>query len=70
MKKISVLFVGNSYTYFNDMPHMFAEICRSSGADVEVTMLTHGGKGWDFHVDEPEVPAQTDSTAAEAAKEE
>ena len=49
---------------------MFAEICRSSGADVEVTMLTHGGKGWDFHVDEPEVPAQTDSTAAEAAKEE
>ena len=51
-----VLFIGNSHTYFNDMPHMFAEICRSSGADVEVTMLTHGGKGWDFHVEEPEIP--------------
>ncbi len=50
-----VLFIGNSHTYFNDMPYIFAKICRRSGVDVEVTMLTHGGKGWDFHVDEPEI---------------
>lgn len=50
-----VLFIGNSHTYYNDMPHMFADICRSKGTDVEVTMLAHGGKGWDFHIEEPEV---------------
>ena len=50
-----VLFIGNSHTFYNDMPHLFAQICREKGRDVEVTMLTHGGKGWDFHVEEPEV---------------
>lgn len=50
-----VLFIGNSHTYYNDMPHMFAEVCRQNQQEVEVTMLSHGGKGWDFHVEEPEV---------------
>ena len=49
-----VLFIGNSHTYYNDMPQMFAEICREKQKEVEVTMLAHGGKGWDFHVEEPE----------------
>lgn len=52
---MKVLFIGNSHTYYNDMPHMFAEICRKKQREVEVTMLAHGGKGWDFHVEEPEV---------------
>ena len=50
-----VLFIGNSHTYYNDMPHLFAQICREKGIDTEVTMLAHGGKGWDFHLEEPEV---------------
>ena len=50
-----ILFIGNSHTYYNDMPHMFADICREHHVDVEITMLAHGGKGWDFHVEEPEV---------------
>lgn len=50
-----VLFIGNSHTYYNDMPQIFAEICRQAGTDTEVTMLTHGGKGWDFHINEPEI---------------
>lgn len=50
-----VLFIGNSHTYFNDMPQIFAEICRKNGQEMEVTMITHGGRGWDFHVSEPEV---------------
>ena len=50
-----VLFIGNSHTYFNSMPHLFAEMCRKNGVDMEVTMITHGGKGWDFHLPEPEV---------------
>lgn len=50
-----VLFIGNSHTYYNDMPHLFAQICREREIDMEVTMLAHGGKGWDFHLEEPEV---------------
>ena len=50
-----ILFIVNSHTYYNDMPHMFADICREHHVDTEVTMLAHGGKGWDFHVEEPEV---------------
>lgn len=52
---MKVLFIGNSHTYYNDMPHMFADICREHHVDAEVTMLAHAGKGWDFHVEEPEV---------------
>lgn len=50
-----VLFIGNSHTYYNDMPEIFAEICRRNGVETEVTMITHGGMGWDFHEKEPEV---------------
>ncbi len=52
---MKVLFIGNSHTYYNDMPHIFAELCRGKNMDVDVTMLAHGGKGWDFHLEEPEV---------------
>lgn len=52
---MKVLFIGNSHTYFNDMPQLFARIARANGETVHVTMITHGGKGWDFHVNEPEV---------------
>lgn len=50
-----VLFIGNSHTYYNDMPHMFANICHEHHADMEITMLAHAGMGWDFHVNEPKV---------------
>ena len=52
---MKVLFIGNSHTYFNDMPQLFAGLCRKKGINTEVTMLAHGGKGWDFHLEEPEV---------------
>lgn len=50
-----ILFIGNSHTYYNDMPQMVAEICQKNHVEVNITMLAHGGKGWDFHVEEPEV---------------
>ena len=52
---MKILFIGNSHTYYNDMPHLFAQLCREKNVEAEVTMLAHGGKGWDFHVEEPEV---------------
>ena len=43
-KKISVLFVGNSYTSFNNMPQtFFVDIAKEANYDVEVTAITHGG---------------------------
>lgn len=47
MKKI--LFVGNSHTYFNDMPQMVREIAQAAGEKVHVTMLTRGGMTLDWH---------------------
>jgi hypothetical protein len=38
-----VLFIGNSLTFFNDLPGMFAEIAQSGGYEVEVEMIAHGG---------------------------
>lgn len=54
-RQMRVLFVGNSHTYFNDMPCLFAEICRYNRVETDVVMLAHGGKGLDFHRKEPEV---------------
>lgn len=45
-----ILFIGNSHTYFNDMPHLCAELLRASGKDVEVTMLTRGGETLHGHI--------------------
>ena len=43
-KSISVLFVGNSYTYFNDMPKTsFVKEAEAAGVKVNVTAVTKGG---------------------------
>ena len=47
---MKVLFIGNSHTYFNDMPAIFRAICAGSGVDAHVVMLTRGGMGLDYHV--------------------
>jgi len=41
--KAKVLFIGNSYTYYNDMPKIFESIAKGQGADVEVFSVTKGG---------------------------
>lgn len=45
-----VLFIGNSHTYFNDMPALFRAFCAQRGIDAQVTMLTKGGMGLDYHL--------------------
>lgn len=50
-----VLFIGNSHTYFNDMPYIFKKICEENGIkNIEVTMLARGYKGLDYHLKEPQ----------------
>ena len=50
-----ILFIGNSHTYYNDLPAMVAQIAQEEGISCDVTMLAHGGWFLSQHVDEPDV---------------
>ena len=54
-KSIRILFIGNSHTYYNDMPRMVQRRAVESGYDCRVTMLAHGGWYLAQHAQEPEV---------------
>jgi len=41
--KRNVLFVGNSFTYFNRLPYLFWEMTLAAGHTCRVDMLTYGG---------------------------
>lgn len=48
-----VLFVGNSHTYFHDMPHTFARMCAQlTGQTPEVTMLAYSNRALAWHREE------------------
>ena len=48
-----VLFIGNSHTYFNDMPELFARMVREmTGEKPEVTMLAYSGRSLAWHREE------------------
>lgn len=51
-EKMKILFVGNSYTFFNDMPALFAELCKENGVDVQVDSVTRGGYSFAHYVSE------------------
>jgi len=40
---VRVLFVGNSYTYFHNLPEMFAALASAGGRPVETRMVAPGG---------------------------
>lgn len=52
---LRILFIGNSHTYYNDLPELAAERFRREGYDCQVTMIAHGGWFLDQHVQEPDV---------------
>ena len=39
-----ILFVGNSYTFFNDLPNMFKELLKENGIDADVESVSRGGR--------------------------
>ena len=57
MKKrpISLLFIGNSHTYYNNMPLMVKQRAEETGYDCRVVMIAHGGWFLAQHVKEPDV---------------
>ena len=56
-QKKKVLFIGNSITYFNNMPFTFEAIANSKGDSVEVVQYAPGGTGFVNHVADPNVYA-------------
>lgn len=48
---MKVLFIGNSHTYFNDMPQTFADMClKGAGEKTDVVMLAYSWKDLEWHM--------------------
>jgi hypothetical protein len=41
---VRILFLGNSYTFVNDLPTVFRDLARSAGQNVETEMVAEGGE--------------------------
>ena len=53
---LRVLFIGNSYTYVNDLPGVFSKLADSGKHLVETGMLAQGGWSLADHVGRSEHP--------------
>ena len=51
---LSILFIGNSHTYMNDLPLLVKTRAEEAGFPCRVTMLAHGGWHLAEHLGEPE----------------
>jgi len=49
-----VLFLGNSFTYVNDLPSTFAQLAESAGRPVQVAMVANGGETLAQHAASPD----------------
>ena len=47
---MKILFLGNSHTYYNDLPALFKKICKECGKDVEVGMIASPGVTYEWHL--------------------
>jgi hypothetical protein len=45
-----VLFIGNSHTFFENLPWLLASLCKKAGVDIQVFMLTYPGADLDWHI--------------------
>ena len=52
---LSILFIGNSHTYYNDMPLMVKQRAEDEDFNCRVTMIAHGGWYLSQHAEEPDV---------------
>ena len=41
---MKILFIGNSYTYFSDMPQLLEQLMRENAIDVTIHSVTKGGR--------------------------
>ena len=57
-----VLFIGNSYTYTNELPLVFAKLAQSGGHQVETGMAAQGGWSLSDHLQSPDTLKTIHST--------
>ena len=57
-----ILFIGNSYTFVNDLPNTFEKLAKSGGHNVEVGMSAQGGWRLADHIGSPETLNLLNST--------
>lgn len=50
---VSVLFIGNSYTYVNDLPTVFSNLTVSLGDEATIDSKTNGGFTFQNHLTDP-----------------
>ncbi len=63
---MNILFVGNSYTYFNDLELLVQGLCRENGMDVHAYRVTKGGRRLISHMDcEDETTKKLETTLRE-----
>jgi hypothetical protein len=53
-EETSVLFIGNSFTFMNNMPFIFKDIAESKGKKIFVDTVVEGGKNFEYHASRPE----------------
>lgn len=41
---IKIIFIGNSYTFFSDMPSIFKALAEENGKEIDVVSVTKGGR--------------------------
>jgi hypothetical protein len=49
-RPLSILFIGNSLTYFNNMPKMVSEIARANDMQIAVGLVASGGETFHEHI--------------------
>ncbi len=47
------IFIGNSHTYYESLPWVFADVCVQADKEVSVTMSTHPCIDWAWHLESP-----------------
>ena len=48
---MNVLFIGNSYTYYNDMPLLFEQLANSNNKNITVYSITKGSRKLESYTD-------------------
>lgn len=59
---VRVLFIGNSYTYVNDLPHLFATLAAAGKHPAEVEMVAPGGWTLMEHARSPDTRKKIDGS--------
>jgi hypothetical protein len=52
---IRVLFIGNSYTHYNNMPKILEEMAKSKGMNVDIQMDAKSNHTFEMHAQRPEL---------------